>query len=130
MHDGFEKRAGGQDHRAGLIERITGDSDAGDFAVVGFNRFDGFLAERQIVLQLNPVFHLKLIRFFVRLSPRTVHGRTFATVEHPEMNPGGINHAAHFAAERIDFADNLALGNSSDRRIAAHLCDRVAIHRQ
>ena len=130
MHDGFEKRAGGQDHRAGSIERITGDANAGDFAAVGFNRFDSFLAECQIFLQLHAMLHFELIRFFVRLSPRTVHGRTFATVEHPEMNPGGINHAAHFAAERIDFADNLALGNSSDRRIAAHLRDRVAIHRQ
>ena len=130
MHDGFEKRTGRQDHGTGSVERITGDADACDLVAVCFDRFDSFLTECQILLQFDPILHFELICLFVGLRARAVHGWPFATVQHPEMNPGGVDHTTHFAAERIDFADNLSLGDSPDGRIAAHLCDGVAIHRQ
>ena len=42
----------------------------------------------------------------------------------------GVGEHAHHAAERVDLADDLPLGHSADRRIAAHLADGVAVHRQ
>jgi hypothetical protein len=46
------------------------------------------------------------------------------------MDPGSVDYLPHFAAEGIDFSDDLALGNTSDCRIAAHLCHSIAIHGQ
>ena len=36
----------------------------------------------------------------------------------------------HRAAQGVDLADDLALGDATDRRVAAHLADGVAVHRQ
>ena len=37
---------------------------------------------------------------------------------------------AHRAAQGVDLADDLPLGHAADRRVAAHLADRVAVDRQ
>src|SRR5205823_8167179 len=42
----------------------------------------------------------------------------------------GVDDLAHFAAEGVDFADDLTLGDPADSRIAAHLGDGVGVHRQ
>jgi hypothetical protein len=76
------------------------------------------------------VLHEKLVGLFVGLRAGAVHRRTFAPVEHSELDRGGIDGAPHFAAERIDLANDLPLGNSPDGRVAAHGADRVARHRQ
>ena len=56
-----------------------------------------------------------------------MHRRAFAAIEHPKLNARGIDCLAHRAAERIDLANDLPLADAADRRIAAHLADRVAI---
>ena len=126
--DGLKKGACGKDHSTGAVECISGDADAGDFAVFSFEGFDGFLAERERGLQFDAVFHFELVGLFVRLCAGAVHGRAFTGVEHPEMNAGMINDTAHFSAQRIDFTDNLSLGHTAYGRVAAHLRNRVAVH--
>jgi hypothetical protein len=59
-----------------------------------------------------------------------MHCRALAAVEHSELNAGGVDRPAHRAAERIDLANNLALADAADRRIAAHLPDGVAVRRE
>jgi len=49
-----------------------------------------------------------------------MHGCAFAAVKQAELDAGGVNGFGHFAAERIDFAGHLPLGNASDGRIARH----------
>ncbi len=46
------------------------------------------------------------------------------------MNRTGVDDLAHFAAERVDLADDLPLGNAADGRVAAHLRNGVGIHGQ
>jgi hypothetical protein len=98
--------------------------------LIGFDAFDKFLAERQIFLLFMSPFHLKLIGLFVRLGSRTVHRRAFATVEHPELNAGCIDDPAHLAAQSVNFPDDLTFCDPSNRRIAAHLANAVAVHCQ
>jgi hypothetical protein len=59
-----------------------------------------------------------------------VHRGPFATVQHAELDSGGVDHAAHLAAQGVDLADNLPLGHAADGRIAAHLGHGVAVHRE
>jgi hypothetical protein len=56
-----------------------------------------------------------------------VHGWAFAAIQHPELNPGGINCLTHQSTQRINLSHNLTLGNASDGRIAGHLPHRVEI---
>ena len=59
-----------------------------------------------------------------------MHGRAFAAVEHSELDAGGVDHLTHRSAKGVDFADDLPLADAADRRVAAHLADRVAVGRQ
>src|SRR6185437_8243192 len=51
-----------------------------------------------------------------------------AGVQKPELDADGIGELTYDAAERIDFADQMALGNAANRRIAGHLRDQVKVH--
>ncbi len=41
--------------------------------------------------------------------------------------PGGVDRPAHRAAQGVDLADDLPLGDAADGRVAAHLADGVAV---
>ena len=88
------------------------------------------MPERQIRLLLDAPLHRELIGLLVGLRPRAVHGRAFGVIEHPKLDAGLVDDAAHFAAERVDFADDLPFRDTADGRIAAHRSDHVAAHRQ
>jgi hypothetical protein len=91
--------------------------------------FDGFLSQDSPLL-LDAGLQVELIRLLVGLRAGRMHRRPLAAVEHAELDAGRIDCPTHFAAERIDLTDDLPFGNSADRRIAAHLADGVAIHRE
>ena len=44
--------------------------------------------------------------------------------------PAGVDDLAHRAAEGVDLADDLPLGDAADGRVAAHLADGVGVHGQ
>src|SRR6266404_5012774 len=56
--------------------------------------------------------------------------RTKGPVQHAELNACGIDHFAHLAAERIDFAHDLPLGDTADGWVAAHLGNSIGAHGQ
>ena len=64
------------------------------------------------------------IELAVGLGARPAHGRPLAAVEQPELDAGGVGHAAHQAIERVDLAHQMALAQPADRRIAGHRADR------
>src|SRR5580765_3692805 len=51
-----------------------------------------------------------------------------AGIEKAKLNADSVGHFAHKAAEGIDFADEVALGNAADGRVAGHLRDEVEVH--
>ncbi len=59
-----------------------------------------------------------------------MHRRPLAPVEQAELDGRGVGKDTHRAAQGIDLANDLPLGHPPDRRIAAHLPDRIAIERQ
>ena len=63
------------------------------------------------------------------LRARRPDRRASAGIQQAKLNPDRIGHLAHDPAERVDFADQVALGDSADRRIARHLRDQVQVHR-
>ena len=55
-------------------------------------------------------------------GPRTAG--PLAPVEDAELDAGLVRDAAHQPVERIDLADEMALAEAADRRIAGHGADR------
>ena len=71
--------------------------------------------------------HLACIRGFVCLRTQRANRRALAFIEPARMDVRRVDADAHLAAERIDFACELALRRSADRRIAWHQPDGAAI---
>ena len=57
----------------------------------------------------------------VRLRARRPHRRAAASVEQFELDAGRVDGAAHQAAQRVYFTDQMALGGSADGRVARHV---------
>ena len=142
VHDRLQKRACRDDDRLRAIHRTTSDTNAGHeklitaighrLTAIGrtFQAFHGFLPQREVFLLLDAPFHRELVGLFVGLSSRAVHRRAFGLIEHPKLDAGLVDHPPHFAAECVDFADNLPLRDAADCGIATHRRDHVTAHRQ
>ena len=67
--------------------------------------------------------HRLAIELAVGLGPGTLHRGPLAPVQDPELDAGGIGHPPHQAVERVDLADEVALAEAANGRIAGHLAD-------
>ena len=70
--------------------------------------------------------HPGRVATLVRLRARRPDRWPTAAIEQLELNAGGVDGAAHHAAERVDFANQVALGGAADRGIAGHVGHGVA----
>ena len=59
----------------------------------------------------------------VGLDPRSPHRRSLAAVEHPAVDRGAVGGARHQPVEHVELADQMALADPADRRVARHLPD-------
>ena len=57
-------------------------------------------------------------------------GRPLAGVEHAGLDERVVDGAAHFAAERVDLADEMPLARAADGGIAGHEGDGIQIERE
>lgn len=79
-------------------------------------------------LRAQRLLHGFSVQFLIALHAKSPDGRTLAGVDHLELNAGAIGIPAHFTAKRIDLFDEMALGDSTNGRIAGHLRDLARIH--
>ena len=125
------ERAGAEHDGPGAVERAVGHANAGD-AERGPLPFrdqvvDRFLPQAQVRLFFAEAFDFDLVGPLIGLCPRAVHGGAFAAIEHAELDAGGVDGAAHGAAEGVDFSHDLSFGHAADGRIATHLADGIEI---
>ena len=73
--------------------------------------------------------HPAAVDLLVGLRARRPDRRPAAAVEQLELDAGRVDRAAHQPAERIDLANEMALGGAADRRIARHVRDGVGRQR-
>ena len=71
----------------------------------------------------------RAVDLLVRLRARRPDRRAAAAIEQLELNARRVDRAAHQPAERIDLANEMALGRAADRRIARHVRDGVGRQR-
>ena len=87
------------------------------------------LLDAQVRLLLEHLAHADAVQLLVHLRARRPDGRAAAGVEQAELNADRIGHLAHDAAQRVDLAHQVALGDSADGGVAGHLRDQVEVHR-
>ena len=86
---------------------------------------DFLLEQRQVRLVLEHAADGALVELPVGLGARRPHRRALAGVQRAELDAGAIDRTRHRAAERVDFLHEVALADAADRRIAAHLAQRL-----
>src|SRR5271170_1271496 len=74
--------------------------------------------------------HLHAILLLVALSAGRPDGGTARSVKQAELDADGVGDLAHDSAERVDFADEMALGDAADGGVAGHLRDEVEVERE
>ena len=113
-----DARAGRRLHRLDLARGRK--DDAADLALPHF----------EVILREERAAHSALIGAFVCLRAQGMHGRALAGIEHAALNERVVDGAAHFAAERVHLAHQMALGRPADGGVAGHERDGVQIERQ
>ena len=130
VHDGLEEGAGGEHDGAGLVVDPAAAADAGDPAMIFEQALDHLLAQGEVFLTFDGELGQELVGFLVALGAWAVHGGALAPVQQAELDGGLVGEEAHRAAEGVDLADDLALGDAADGGVAAHLADGVAVDGQ
>ena len=67
------------------------------------------------------------VRLLVGLRTRRLDRRPAAAIEQPELDPGLVDRPRHLSTERVDFADQVPLGEAADGRVAGHAGDRSTV---
>ena len=117
QHDRFRRprpaiRSNHPGHPAGTI----------DDQILDRGRLDG-----QSRLRLEQPGDRLAVQHSVGLRPGATHGRTLGAIEHPELNAGLIDRAAHQAIQGIDLTHQVATAEASNRRVARHHPDAVPL---
>jgi hypothetical protein len=73
--------------------------------------------------------HLGAVGILVALRARPAHRGALRPVQHLELDARRIGRETHQPAERVDLAHHLALCQSADRGVAAHLPEARGLHR-
>ena len=76
---------------------------------------------------LEHLAHLQAVLLLVALRAGRPHGRAARGVQQAELDADGVGDLAHDAAEGVDFADEVSLGDAADGGIAGHLRDEIDV---
>ncbi len=126
-----QERAGRQ-HDGAPAERDARLRDRAGHAVGAVHRLDhqvvhGLLEQPQVGLILQPMPNRGLVENAICLRARGAHRRPLGPVEDAELNPRFVRRSRHRPAQRIDLLHQMALADPADRRVAAHLPQRLDV---
>ena len=120
-----QERADGQHDRAALEALAAGGDDAGYVIALDNKILDRLFEDRKPGLRLEDRTDRGPVKFAVGLRAGRAYGRALAGVQRPGLDAGAIDRPGHRTAERVDFPGQMALADTADRGIAAHLAERL-----
>ena len=100
-----------------MIGHVTTDHQLGHFR----------LLDVQIRLGLQHLAHLQAVLLLVALRARRPHGRPARSIQQAKLDSDRVGHLAHDAAQRVDFANEVPLGDATHGGIARHLRDEIDV---
>ena len=114
MDEATQERARRQHHRAGGDGTPISEPHARDLLFRKQEVVYLALNHGQIRRQPQRLLHGRRVELSIGLGARTAHCWPLAAIEEPELNSGGIRHAAHQAVEGVDLAHQVALAEPAD----------------
>ena len=115
-----QEGAGGQHDRGRRQRPAIGQRQTGHRALADDQAHRLALNNLQPRLGVKHLVDRRLVALAVGLHARPLHGGALAAVEHAIMDRSGVSRAADQAVERVDLADQMALAQTADRRVAGH----------
>src|SRR5262249_21722108 len=88
------------------------------------------LFEIQVRLSLADPLQVELVRLLVALRAWSPDCRPLSAVQHSKLEPCHVRRLSHLTAQGIDLSSQLALCESTYRRVARHLADGVQVDRK
>ena len=128
MRQAVQKSSGGDNHGAGLDGAAVAQLNARDAAVPNGKRRHFGLLDPKVGLLLENFAHADAVHLLIHLRARRPDGGAAAGVEKAELDADGVGELAHDAAEGVDLAHQVPLGDASDGGVARHLRDQVEVH--
>ena len=117
-------------HGFAVIDRSRDGFHTPAYAVLHHQLGDFCLLNGQVIRIFQHAPHGTAVFAFVGLGPERMNGRSFGFIQHLRLNKGFINIFSHFAAQGVDFPDQMSLGGSSDVGIAGHQGNAVYADRE
>src|SRR6266851_6476668 len=71
--------------------------------------------------------HREPVSLLVALRARRPHRRSTRSIEQAKLDANRVRDLAHDAAEGVDFANEVSLRNTANRRITRHLRNQVDV---
>jgi hypothetical protein len=130
MEEAPHKRSSRNDDGAApdFQSHVCADSNG---SAVGFDDLDNIpLFDVEIGLEFALRFGAKLVRLFVALGAGSADARAFVAVQHSALDCRGVGVQSHESAERVNFTNDMAFGESADGGVARHLADGVEVLRK
>ena len=118
-----EEGAGGQYHVVGHEAQAHLCDHTLDLVLLDDQVVRRLLEYPQVRLVFQNLADRSLVQEAVGLGTGGTHGRALAAVEHAELDAALVGGQRHGAAEGIDFLDQMALADTADGRVAAHLAE-------
>ena len=122
-----QKRACGQQHVPRCKFKALRGAHAGNVAIVGGHVYDRILPDAQPGRVVQGLFEHALIGLAVDLGAGGAHGRALAHVQHAKLYASRVGPQAHHAAEGVDFAHHMALGQAADGGVARKIAKTVKV---
>src|SRR4029079_11998394 len=120
-----EEGPGGEDHARSVEANAYLRDNAHHTVTFNDQVVAGRLEQRQLRLVLEASADRRLVERAVGLCACRANGRTLGAVEDAEMDAGLVARGGHRPAERVDLLDQMPFADSADRRVAAHLAERL-----
>ena len=123
VNDTVQEGAGGQDHSPGAQFDALPRHHADDPVAVQDQplRRPGHQGQVGRLRQFG--LHGLAVKPPVDLATGPPHGRPLGPVQQAELNPGLVAQSGHQTVHGIDLADQMALAQPADRRVAGHFSD-------
>src|SRR6185503_12139742 len=125
-----EERADGQHYRPRAELDAGLRDDAANLVAFDQQIGDLLLEQREVRLVLQHRADRLLVQDAIGLRARRSNGGALARIQDTELDAGAIGRLRHRATERVDLLDQMTLADTADRRVAAHLPERLDALRQ
>ena len=130
MDEALEERAGREDDGRRFEDLAYLRLDAAHGTVLDDQPLDARLPHLQVGGALEHALAARAIGGLVGLRTAGANSRPFARVQKSKLDSGLVGRQAHLAAEGVDLADQVALADAADGRVAGHLADVIEVERE